>query len=72
MKPKRPGRKPDASWDVLVQYAHRIHQDTERLSRDLLEAVVRADGYRISSDRAAEVVRTVKAELKTARASHPH
>ncbi|MFF2651104.1 hypothetical protein [Streptomyces sp. NPDC058045] len=71
-KPKRPGRKPDASWDVLVQYAHRIHQDTERLSRDLLEAAVRADGYRIASDRAAEVVRTVKAELKTARASHPH
>ncbi|MEV8307184.1 hypothetical protein AB0P36_07405 [Streptomyces flavidovirens] len=71
-KPKRPGRKPDASWDALVQYARRIHQDTGRLSRDLLEAAVRADGYRIASDRAADVVRTVKAEFQTARASHPH
>lgn len=71
-KPKQPGRKPELPWDVLVAYAHRIQQETGRLSRDRLEDAVRADGHSIASDRAAEVTRTVKAELKTARADHPH
>ncbi|GGZ12368.1 hypothetical protein CP967_18040 [Streptomyces nitrosporeus] len=71
-KPKQPGRKPELPWDVLVAYAHRVHQETGRLSRDRLEDAVRADGHSIASDRAAEVTRAVKAELKTARADHPH
>ncbi|WP_371791335.1 hypothetical protein OG285_16050 [Streptomyces sp. NBC_01471] len=72
MRSKRPGRKPDASLDVLIGYARRIHQETGRLSRDLLEETVRADSYSVASDRAGQAVRTVKTELKTARASHPH
>ncbi len=71
-KPKQPGRKPELPWDVLVAYAHRIHREAGRLSRDRLEDAVRADGHSIASDRAAEVTRAVKAELKTARADHPH
>ncbi|WP_327415285.1 hypothetical protein [Streptomyces sp. NBC_01233] len=71
-KPKQQGRKPELPWDVLVAYAHRVHQETGRLSRDRLEDAVRADGHSIASDRAAEVTRAVKAELKTARANHPH
>ncbi|MGY3843961.1 hypothetical protein ACWV2X_01685 [Streptomyces hydrogenans] len=71
-KSKQPGRKPELPWDVLVAYAHRVHQKTGRLSRDRLEDAVRADGHSIASDRAAEVTRAVKAELKTARANHPH
>ncbi|MGW7219904.1 hypothetical protein [Streptomyces sp. NPDC054826] len=70
-KPKQPGRKPELPWEVLAAYAHRIHQETGRLSRDLLEEAVRADGHSIASDRAAEVTRAVKAELKAARADHP-
>ncbi|MFF4179880.1 hypothetical protein [Streptomyces sp. NPDC001750] len=71
-KLKQPGRKPELPWDALVAYAHRVHLETGRLSRDRLEDAVRADGHSIASDRAAEVTRAVKAELKTARASHPH
>ncbi|MFE7424989.1 hypothetical protein [Streptomyces sp. NPDC057545] len=71
-KPKQPGRKPELPWDALVTYAHRVHQETGRLSRDRLEDAVRADGHSIASDRAAEATRAVKAELKTARADHPH
>ncbi|MET7489727.1 hypothetical protein [Streptomyces sp. NPDC005538] len=71
-KPDRPGHKPRATPDVLTKYAHRILGETGRLSRDLLEDTVREDGYRVASDTAGEVVRTVKAELKAARASHPH
>ncbi|MFJ6100587.1 hypothetical protein ACIQHY_06245 [Streptomyces sp. NPDC092359] len=71
-KPKQPGRKPELPWDVLVAYARRVHQETGRLSRDRLEDAVRADGHSIASDRAAEITRAVKAELKTARADHPH
>ncbi|OKJ31538.1 hypothetical protein AMK22_25545 [Streptomyces sp. CB01580] len=71
-KPKQPGRKPELPWDALVAYAHRVHQETGRLSRDRLEVAVRADGHSIASDRAAEATRAVKAELKTARTDHPH
>ncbi|WP_406308074.1 hypothetical protein [Streptomyces griseoaurantiacus] len=71
-KPNRPGHKPRATRDLLTEYAHRILGETGRLSRDLLEDTVREDGYSVASDTAGEVVRTVKAELKAARASHPH
>ncbi|MEW2095111.1 hypothetical protein AB0882_02410 [Streptomyces sp. NPDC012485] len=71
-KPKQPGPKPELPWDVLVTYAHRVHRETGRLSRDRLEDAVRADGHSIASDRAAEVTRAVKAELKAARTDHPH
>ncbi|MFI5796824.1 hypothetical protein [Streptomyces sp. NPDC051677] len=71
-KPNRPGHKPRATRDLLTEYAHRILGETGRLSRDLLEDTVRQDGYSVASDTAGEVVRTVKAELKAARAGHPH
>lgn len=71
-KPNRPGHKPRAARDLLTEYAHRILGETGRLSRDLLEDTVRDDGYRVASDTAGEVVRTVKAELKAARVGHPH
>ncbi|MGW7540352.1 hypothetical protein ACWGKQ_04400 [Streptomyces sp. NPDC054770] len=71
-KPNRPGPKPRATREVLTAYAHRIHRETGRLSRDLLEDTVREDGYSVASDTAGEVVRTVKAELQAARAGHPH
>ncbi|MEV7680612.1 hypothetical protein AB0O64_19010 [Streptomyces sp. NPDC088341] len=71
-KTKRPDHKPRATRDVLTDYAHRLHHETGRLSRDLLEDAVRHDGYSVASDTAGEVVRTIKAELKTARANHPH
>ncbi|MFI5799587.1 hypothetical protein [Streptomyces sp. NPDC051677] len=71
-QPKCPGHKPRATREVLTDYAHRIHHKAGRLSRDLLEDAVREDGYSVASDTAGEVVRTVKAELKAARASHPH
>ncbi|MEV1079725.1 hypothetical protein AB0I98_15990 [Streptomyces sp. NPDC050211] len=70
-KPNRPGNKPRATPALLTEYAHRIFRETGRLSRDLLEEAVREDGYSVASDTAGEVVRTVKAELKAARASHP-
>jgi hypothetical protein len=69
---KQAGRKPRATRNVLVQYAHRLHRETGRLSRDLLENTVRSDGYSVASDTAGEVVRTIKAELNDARADHPH
>ncbi|MFI6548195.1 hypothetical protein ACIBO9_33620 [Streptomyces prunicolor] len=71
-KPNRPGPRPRATREVLTSYAHRIHGETGRLSRDLLEDTVREDGYSVASDTAGEVVRTVKAELRAARADHPH
>ncbi|MFG3024816.1 hypothetical protein ACGFZQ_40980 [Streptomyces sp. NPDC048254] len=71
-KAKKPGPKPRATRAVLTDYAHRIHDETGRLSRDLLEDTVREDGYSVASDTAGEVVRTVKAELKATRAGHPH
>jgi len=71
-KPNRPGRKPRATPGLLTNYAHRIFRESGRLSRDLLEEAVREDGYRVASDTAGEVVRTVKAELKPARASQHH
>ena len=71
-KPNRPGPRPRATREVLASYAHRIHGETGRLSRDLLEDTVREDGYRVASDTAGEVVRAVKAELKAARADRPH
>jgi hypothetical protein len=46
-------------------------RETGRLSRDLLEHTVREDGYSVASDKAGEVVRTIKAELKAAHADHP-
>ncbi|WP_308120128.1 hypothetical protein [Streptomyces bambusae] len=66
-KAKRPGRKPHASDDILRDYAHRLHDQHGRLSRDLLEQAVRDDGYSVASDHAGEIVRAVKAELN---ASH--
>ncbi|MBK3573868.1 hypothetical protein JHN63_08560 [Streptomyces sp. MBT65] len=71
-KPNRPGPKPRATREALTAYAHRIHGETGRLSRDLLEDTVREDGYSVASDTAGEVVRTVKAELRAARTGHPH
>ncbi|MFJ5302681.1 hypothetical protein [Streptomyces sp. NPDC088350] len=64
--------RPRATLDVLTEYAHRMLGETGRLSRDLLEDTVRKDGYSVASDTAGEVVRTVKAELKAARADHSH
>ncbi|NNN30391.1 hypothetical protein HLK59_08425, partial [Streptomyces sp. S3(2020)] len=69
---KGTGRKPRATRDILIQYARRLHHETGRLSRDLLEDSVRSDGYSVASDTAGEVVRTLKAELSDARADHPH
>ncbi|RNL71826.1 hypothetical protein [Streptomyces sp. I6] len=66
-KPKRPGRKPRASDEMLRDYAHRLHDEHGRLSRDSLEQVVRDDGYSVASDHAGEIVRTVKAELNASR-----
>ncbi|WP_205576213.1 hypothetical protein [Streptomyces europaeiscabiei] len=71
-KPKRPKPKPRATRALLTEYAHRIHGETGRLSRDLLEDTVREDGYSVASDTAGEVVRAIKADPKAARASHPH
>ncbi|MDD9377874.1 hypothetical protein M8Z33_14630 [Streptomyces sp. ZAF1911] len=68
-KPKRPSRKPRASNDVLRDYAHRLHDEQGRLSRDLLEQVVRGDGYSVASDDAGAIVRAVKAELNASRPS---
>ncbi|WP_427919030.1 hypothetical protein [Streptomyces sp. cg40] len=70
-KPDPSVPRPRATHDVLAEYAHRMLDETGRLSRDLLEDTVRKDGYSIASDTAGEVVRTVKAELKAARAGHP-
>ncbi|MFD0315060.1 hypothetical protein [Streptomyces flavalbus] len=70
-KPNRSGHKPRATRDLLTEYAHRLHRDTGRLSRDLLENAVREDGYSVASDTAGEVVRSVKANLRTRPASHP-
>ncbi|THA37850.1 hypothetical protein [Streptomyces sp. A1547] len=61
--PKRPGRKPHASDEILRDYARRLHDEHGRLSRDLLEQAVRDNGYSVASDHAGEIVRTVKAEL---------
>jgi len=71
-KPDPSGPRPRAPRDVLTEYAHRMLGETGRLSRDLLEDTVRKDGYSVASDTAGEVVRTVKAELKAARAGRPH
>ncbi|MFE2240066.1 hypothetical protein ACFXCU_11295 [Streptomyces virginiae] len=68
-RPKRPSRKPRASNDVLRDYAHRLHDEQGRLSRDFLEQVVRGDGYTVASDDAGAIVRAVKAELKASRPS---
>ncbi|MGW6393377.1 hypothetical protein ACWFR1_23360 [Streptomyces sp. NPDC055103] len=66
-KPKRPGHKPRATDEILRDYAHRLHGEYGRLSRDLLEQAVRGDGYTVASDDAGAIVRAVKAELN---ASH--
>ncbi|AEN11340.1 MULTISPECIES: hypothetical protein [unclassified Streptomyces] len=68
-KPKRPGSKPRATDDVLRHYAHRLLHEHGSLSRDLLEEVVRGDGYTVASDTAGLIVRAVKAELNAARQS---
>ncbi|WP_149180938.1 hypothetical protein [Streptomyces sp. TRM49041] len=65
-KPGQPGRKPRASDKILRDYARRLHGETGRLSRDLLEQAVRGDGYRVASDHAGDIVRAVKAELNAA------
>ncbi|MFJ8298779.1 hypothetical protein ACIQ9R_23215 [Streptomyces sp. NPDC094447] len=66
-KPKRPGRKPRATDEILRDYAHRLHDEHGRLSRDYLEEVVRGDGYTVASDDAGVIVREVKAELNASR-----
>ncbi|MEV0910269.1 hypothetical protein [Streptomyces hokutonensis] len=71
-KPDPSDPRPRATQEVLIEYAHRMLRETGRLSRDLLEHTVREDGYSVASDKAGEVVRTIKAELKTAHADHPH
>ncbi|MYY18208.1 MULTISPECIES: hypothetical protein [unclassified Streptomyces] len=68
-KPKRSGSKPRATDDVLRDYAHRLLHEHGSLSRDLLEEVVRGDGYTVASDTAGVIVREVKAELNAARQS---
>ncbi|WP_435210681.1 hypothetical protein [Streptomyces sp. bgisy034] len=70
-KSNRSGRKPRATRDLLTEYAHRLHRDTGRLSRDVLENAVREDGYSVASDTAGEVVRSVKADLQTEPAGYP-
>ncbi|MFE8939558.1 hypothetical protein ACFYNX_18940 [Streptomyces sp. NPDC007872] len=66
-RPKRPGRKPRATDEILRDYAHRLHDEHGRLSRDYLEEVVRGDGYTVASDDAGVIVREVKAELNASR-----
>ncbi|MFF1914494.1 hypothetical protein ACFVYE_23350 [Streptomyces sp. NPDC058239] len=66
-KSKRPNRKPRATDEILRDYAHRLHDEHSRLSRDLLEQAVRNDGYRVASDDAGSIVRAVKAELSASR-----
>ncbi|MFI8367610.1 hypothetical protein [Streptomyces sp. NPDC085466] len=68
-KPKRVGGKPRATDDILRNYAHQLFDAHGSLSRDLLEEVVRGDGYTVASDAAGVIVREVKAELNTSR--HP-
>ncbi|MFE7274471.1 hypothetical protein [Streptomyces sp. NPDC057623] len=70
-KSNRLGQKPRATRDLLTKYAHRLHRDTGRLSRDVLESAVREDGYSVASDTAGEVVRSVKADLRTGPVGHP-
>ncbi|MCZ4509771.1 hypothetical protein O3Q52_16525 [Streptomyces sp. ActVer] len=71
--PKRPGRKPDLPWDVLVEYAEDIYRKTGRLSRDSLKAAVRADGHQVGTDLAQSVVNAVKASHQDfARTGHAH
>ncbi|MEU0444368.1 hypothetical protein [Streptomyces tendae] len=70
-KSNRSGHKPRATRDLLTEYAHLLHRDTGRLSRDLLESAVREAGYSVASDTAGEVVRRVKADLRTGPAGHP-
>ncbi|ELS55179.1 putative membrane protein [Streptomyces viridochromogenes Tue57] len=71
-EPNRQARKPRATRDLLIEYADRLYHEHGRLSRDLLEEAVRADGYSVGSDIAGEVVRTFKAKGQAARADHPH
>ncbi|MGW7431385.1 hypothetical protein ACWGIN_17745 [Streptomyces sp. NPDC054861] len=66
-KPKRAGGKPSATDDILRDYAHRLLDEHGRLSRDLLEEVVRGDGYTVASDDAGRIVREIKAELNASR-----
>ncbi|WP_323137830.1 hypothetical protein [Streptomyces sp. NBC_01433] len=71
--PKRPGRKPDLPWKVLVEYAEDIYRKTGRLSRDSLKATVRADGHQVGTDLAQSVVNAVKASHQdSVRTAHPH
>ncbi|MET7712317.1 hypothetical protein [Streptomyces sp. NPDC005407] len=72
-KTKRPGRKPDVSDEALATYARQILRETGSLTRDQLKARVHADELSVATDRAADIVRAVKVELKdAARAGHPH
>jgi hypothetical protein len=72
-KTKRTGRRPDVSDEALTSYARRILRETGSLTRDQLKARVHADELSVATDRAADIVRAIKAELKdAARAGHPH
>ncbi|MFD9562588.1 hypothetical protein [Streptomyces sp. NPDC059994] len=68
-KSKQAGGKPRATDDILRDYAHRLLDERDSLSRDLLEEAVRADGYTVSSDDAGAIVRAIKAELNASRHS---
>nr|WP_248782792.1 hypothetical protein [Streptomyces californicus] len=67
--PKRAGGKLRATDAILRDYAHRLLDEHGRLSRDLLEEVVRRDGYTVASDDAGVIVREVKADLNSSRHS---
>ncbi|MEU5214626.1 hypothetical protein AB0G79_00275 [Streptomyces sp. NPDC020807] len=67
--PKRAGGKLRATNDILRDYAHRLLDEHGRLSRDLLEEVVRGAGYTVASDDAGVIVREIKAELSASRHS---
>lgn len=68
-KSKRAGGKLRATNDILRDYAHRLLDEHGRLSRDLLEEVVRGDGYTVASDDAGVIVREIKAGLSASRHS---
>lgn len=68
-KSKRAGGKLRATNNILRDYAHRLLDEHGRLSRDLLEEVVRGDGYTVASDDAGVIVREIKAGLSASRHS---
>nr|WP_234376080.1 hypothetical protein [Streptomyces sp. CB01201] len=66
LEPKQTGRKPRATDEILRAHAHRLLNESGRLTRDLLEETVRGEGYTVASDDAGAIVRAIKTELKAA------